>query len=389
MKKTYIINNEYFEKFKELIEQLNKKALKCGEDKIEYTIIETFYKDDKSKRINKFYNIEVEYEDIKIDGYKVIATICHNYEDGNVVRLSPTTKTVNEKYRTIDGICQHCNTNRRRKQTVLLENEQGEIIQVGKTCLKDFLGHNINDKIKYIENLDSFTLELNGFGGYCEVDKFLYTNRILEISNLLIKTFGYIKTRNEYGENVESSTKNMAFLLYNSDKPDRYWSEKLKEVFETLANEKYKDEEIEKMKEMIKNDNSNSEYISNLKVLSSNDFIEVKDLGFLVSLPVYYNRNIEKQNKTKGTEGSKWVGEPKQKMTLDVTLDKIKGFDTQYGYMKVYEFKDKQGNLLVWKTSKGLSDETIGNLKISFTIKEHMEFRGLKHTSIIRVKEVC
>ena len=57
-----------------------------------------------------------------------------------------------------------------------------------------------------------------------------------------------------------------------------------------------------------------------------------------------------------------------------------------YGIMKIYMFKDSNGNILVWKTNTTLDIELNKVYSVSFTIKEHSEYNGIKQTSIIRAK---
>src|SRR5690606_28010233 len=44
-------------------------------------------------------------------------------------------------YRDREPACDHCGINRDRKQVYVLVNDEGRIVQVGSTCLKDFVGH--------------------------------------------------------------------------------------------------------------------------------------------------------------------------------------------------------------------------------------------------------
>jgi hypothetical protein len=45
------------------------------------------------------------------------------------------------RVRSVDPTCDHCQTNRQRKDTFVVRHEGGEEKLIGRQCLKDFLGH--------------------------------------------------------------------------------------------------------------------------------------------------------------------------------------------------------------------------------------------------------
>ena len=378
MEKTYKINIKNMGEFEVLVEKLNKRAVKCGVNDITYEVKKEYF-ENKDGIVNKFNDVVVKYEDIKIDGYKVIATICHTYGNGNIVRLAPNVDDVDKKYYSIDGLCEHCHTNRRRKETVLLQDEDGNIIQVGKTCLKDFLGHNVNDKLRYLDKIDIFEHEVIGMDCYISGIRYISVEKILQLSNALIKKYGYIKTTDEYGYRNDDCTKDLVYRVYE-ETSDKTLTDDLKRIKEEVFSENYKDDEVQVMIDYLNNDLSQSNYIQNLRLLANEEYIDQKDLGYLVSLPAYYHRNNKPDQ-----SGSEWVGEEKQRITIDVTLNKIRGYETMYGYMSVLEFIDGDGNILIWKTTKDVELHVGDKKTIVCTIKNHDEFRGVKQTNILRV----
>lgn len=387
MKEMYKINVEDMERFESLVEKLNKRAVKCGVSEITYEVGKAHY-EEKQGVMCKLHDVVVTFEDvIKIDGYEFVATITHTYGNGNIVRLAPSVDNVDKKYYTINGVCEHCNTNRRRKETVLLQDENGKIIQVGKTCLKDFIGHNVNDKLKYIEQLNMFEENLNAMDSCISDIKYMKVKKVLELSNAIIKAYGYVKTRDEFGNNNDNSTKALVYMAYRESYSKR-WEKELKEIIERVFEEDYKDNEVDEMIDCLNKDTNDSNYIQNLKVLVNNECIDDKELGYVVSLPTYYHRKKMEQRKAekiKEESVSEWVGEEKQRMTLDITLQKIRGFETMYGYMYVYEFIDGNNNVLIWKTSNEQEFNEGDVIKATFTIKNHEEFRGVKQTNILRL----
>ena len=85
----------------------------------------------------KFYDIDVEgkYEN---DTYDFVAVLEHK-PNGNIIRQVNNNITIPEFYKTCPAYCEHCGTVRNRKDTYLVYNKKGnKLIQVGKSCLKDF-----------------------------------------------------------------------------------------------------------------------------------------------------------------------------------------------------------------------------------------------------------
>ena len=91
---------------------------------------------------------------------------------------------------------------------------------------------------------------------------------------------------------------------------------------------------------------------------------------------------------------SQYIGNEGDKIDINVTLEHKAHYTARFGYREttilVYNFRDDQGNKLIWKTSSGFnrSTENGEKLHIKATIKAHEEYKDEKQTQIIRVKEV-
>ena len=75
----------------------------------------------------------------RVDGWGMAATVQHTPE-GNILRTVPGFETLlPARFRSCDTACEHCNTDRIRKDTYVLQSDAGEWKQVGRNCLADFL----------------------------------------------------------------------------------------------------------------------------------------------------------------------------------------------------------------------------------------------------------
>ncbi|MFY0531511.1 hypothetical protein [Nannocystis pusilla] len=62
-----------------------------------------------------------------------------NGPTGNIVRSAPG-RAVPALYWHAEPDCDHCKLPRRRKETVIIENAAGDLLQVGRSCLAEYTG---------------------------------------------------------------------------------------------------------------------------------------------------------------------------------------------------------------------------------------------------------
>lgn len=396
MKKNYTIIEGNISKLNELIEKINKRARKISQPEISYTVNKEYFKDlneglkNQESKIVKLLDITIDAEIIKIDGFDILASINHTYETGNIIKTL-SDKEIPIIYQTIDGNCDHCNTKRMRKETVLLQDQQGKIIQVGKSCLKDYLGYSINDKLNYMDLLEEIE-KSEVFSMNCgdRFEKYVQVQKILNITNLLIKEYGYIKTRDEDGDTNINNTKERSIKIYSLINP-KYWEDKEKEIRDIVDHEKYIDNEVVEAVKWIQEQESNSDYINNLKVLVNNEYIGYKETGILCSLMTCYYKALHKEEAKKAEKAeikSEYVGIIGDKIQIEVIYKKVFVYETQYGYMKIHLFADAEGHQYKWCSKNSLEQEEGDTLQIKGTIKEHSEYNEIKQTVLTRCKVI-
>lgn len=89
---------------------------------------------------------------------------------------------------------------------------------------------------------------------------------------------------------------------------------------------------------------------------------------------------------------SQHVGEVGEKLTIKGSFVRSAWFEVKsfrgYGTdtMHIHTFKDADGNVFVWKTSKGLCLEYGEPIQITGTVKEHSEYQDEKQTVLTRCK---
>ena len=196
---TFAIPDYRLDEFKSRIEALNKKAAKVGVPAITFKVLE-YYEVKYSEHpmtgelllfpmIIKFAKVSVDGIEPKFSGWTFQARIDHEENGANIIAAVPGVE-LDERYRTLGPVCEHCGINRFRKQTYVVKHEDGTEKQVGSTCLKDFLGHGAPERIAiFCESLFTF---IRG----CREDDFLYGGAVEhrhDIQGLLALTVAVIR----------------------------------------------------------------------------------------------------------------------------------------------------------------------------------------------------
>ena len=147
---TYTINEALVNLFEDKLNTFVKKFNKLGESVLVYSKSEPY-------KSGKELVVDVEVEGAyQIKDYVFIATLeWVDEKQCNLIKKISSEAVVPEMYRTRTE-CDHCKVKRVRKHTVLLMNiNTHEYVQVGKSCVKDYLGVDIADYARYLSIWDS------------------------------------------------------------------------------------------------------------------------------------------------------------------------------------------------------------------------------------------
>lgn len=376
--KTYTIDVALIGRLEDKLKSFQKKFNKYGNGEITYEVSEpyTIKVDGHHRQVVADVTVDASY---KISGYEFVASIESTAGD-NLIKKASEDVFVPEIYRTRCA-CDHCKTNRVRKYTVLLKNSTtNEYVQVGKSCVTDYLGRDVSDYASYLSIFDSFdefvensTREHLGHitKGYGFEDIVLQT---LEY----VSRFGYVSKAQAYdtGAIATSTAVYCALNGFNFDG----------ETFEVYDITDASREKYGVIVEFIKNLNDTSDYYHNLKTLLGLTFIENKNLGLCVSaVGTYLRETAKKKEQSEDRIPSEHVGNIGDRIEFTSTPACISSYLGEYGWTYIYKmFVDN--NVIVWKTSKALDEK---ECTIKATIKEHSDFRGEKQTVITRGKVVA
>jgi hypothetical protein len=366
------------------IEELNKKAkkLKCAPISLEKLSEERREIDteDGFKEWVIFYQISLTGEAPIINGWTFVLSIEH-LSEGNVVRAIPgTNDSLTLSYANVNNDCVHCGKKiSTRKQTYVLRNAtNGELKQVGSTCLKDFTGHKDPHAIAAYAELLSFGEEaIRSAGENTGTNKCFDLLTYLAWVNRTIREYGWMSKAKAMEQEKASTASLACSAMFNKQfkdyKPEQEDMDKSIKALEWVRNLDEKAVE-------------SSSYISNLYVICKGYGIEQKHSGFAASLFVAYDKAMGVEYAKSQKKLSEHQGVVGEKGTWNLEVKFVKHIDTNFGVSSLHIMVDENGNQFKWFSS-GLVLEVGKTLKIDGTVKSHDQYEGIKSTMLTRCKE--
>lgn len=322
----------------------------------------------------KVINYEFEMQSLKLGNYELIAILDHTTKNAennnNMVYIINDKIPLPNNYYTIIGNCNHCNINRQRNKTAILNNvDTNEYKQVGITCLKEYTGIDCIDIIKGYTDIHDIINDMNKLDiPYEKLDNYKqYKNTIDYLANCIyfISTKGYVK----------DDTKNNAWDYKN----------KVDKKYYDIANDI-----INYYKDVTTYDN----FISNIKTALLQESICYPN-GFIAYAYISYKKLQAIENKKLTSKG--YYGNIKERIILnDLKVELITSYDNCYdGYnyttTYLYKFTNLDGYIFIWKTQNALIDYEKGEpiifiKSLKGTIKAHTEYNGELQTELTRCK---
>lgn len=346
----------------------------------------------------KFIIVEAEGTAI-INGWEFVASVEHT-SAGNIFSKALSDVEIPEAYRTMNPICEHCNSNRTRKSTFIVRNtETGEFKMVGKSCLMDFTNGLSASNAVWFASLKQVFEEMVDTPISCGYSERYYsTRRILQYTAETIRHFGYSKS-----ENTGDSTKDRMFRFYLVDMGQTRWmhedlvleTKDLMRKVKFNAESKEATEMVNDALQWILNQEVKNDYMHNLKTVCSLADCHSGRFGLLASLFPTFNRELEvqakKEEKQKAESKSEHQGQVGSRLTIEVESVKcitswescFDGYRTTMTY--IWKIVDKQGNVYTWKSSNWMDEENPPKT-IKGTVKEHKVFREIKQTELTRCR---
>lgn len=344
----------------------------------------------KMKRTWTEYAVEVKGNAPAYNGWEFIAKLDWDQHAGLIVRAVPGVQGV-DRESVREGWCDHCKTTRRRNVTYVVRNqESGETLQVGSSCLKDFTGQFTT--IAFPE-LDSADDDRDGFWGGAGVREYT-PETVLATAWACIKLDGFKPASLRDGKTTRDDV--MTALYPSKSRNDREFAERIA-VLAGEATEKAK----EILAFILSDDfttKADTDYVPNLKAVAAGKAVSTRNIGILASAPQAWARHQEwsltREREASIYAKSEFIGtapDPKTKtrgsrLDLVVEVKAIRYIPGDYGVRTLYTMVTQDECVVKWFAS-GLDvlGETPGGMyRIRATVKAHETFKGNKSTILTR-----
>lgn len=329
--------------------------------------------------VQKTYLI-IEGQPAKFNGYTFVALV-EWIGDASVVTGSPTYEGAPvDRSTLVKGACDHCGTVRPRKSVVIVETESGERKQVGKSCVKDFLGDALT--LSWFRTGDPFE-ELDGYTGIGTPLE--NTFETLTAAASVVRQRGWVSKAN--AEFIDKASTASVVEFFQGRKPDkaheaREW-EALHAGFDAAVDGATAQAALEFAQTL-----QDSEWAANLKAVIAEEWFDPKHLGLVVSLAGVYARS---QQKAAEEAADPVVEEPfgsvGDKVTLTLKVVSSSVFETQYGITYANTFTG-EGHRFKWLTGTKSFEEG-ETVTLKGTIKKYDEWNDKVFTVLTRCKEVA
>lgn len=432
----FTISKNTFPSLDHLIEKLARKARKLGVPAPSYTVgadvsVPVYPRDSHGAIVSTLpalyhiacVEIVLDYEPMMLAGWDFVAVVEH-LSTGNVVSRCPGHEEteIPANYRTDAPTCDHCGTVRRRIETFIVRDESGTFQRIGRTCLRDFTGHNVAGLAGRL----SVWREIYGaLTGWSDEDErgaggrmAILTASFVAWVCLVVEAEGRFYSKKMADTTGCEATANTAWRALHDAKgsPSVENRSKAAELLEWVADT-----------------TDTNDYMSNLRVACAEETIRDRRIGLVASVYGAHERALGREVARKAEQATRineYMGAPGDKFgrklsskdkkagatahpALTVTLEKIITIEGHYGTSYLHVFRSAEGHTLKWFGSEDAaydlrwSYETVGQslrgnditqsvecfpvgstFEIAATVKACDEYKGTKQTVLTRVKRL-
>jgi len=279
----------------------------------------------------------------------------------------------------VEGGCDHCGVSRQRKSVIIVEKD-GARKQVGKQCLKDYLGHEA--PVSWFSDRDPFA-EFGGYeGGGVE---FFSLISDLTWAAAIVRVKGFVPA-----SHYDRRTTKALVSIATGKRPTDWAAAAEWDEVQALIDWEADGATAEAILAFARTLEGDTDYIQNVKAVVGTDsvYYDPKYRGLVVSLAGVYARDVEK----KAREAADPVveaefGKVGEKVTVTLTAVSSRAFDSGFGTTYANTFTG-EGHRFKWVTGTR-SFETGEKVTMKGTIKGYDEWDGRKFTVLTRCKEVA
>lgn len=421
------VRHDRIEGLTKLIEKLAKRAAKLGV--AAPSIALTGAEKVRTKRLPSGRDLDVLYREVvvtgetpKLPGWDLIAIVDHT---DDVVDVVPG-KSCPPDQRQRGPVCDHCGRkdNRRKKTMVLRNDDDDSVVQVGTTCIGDFLGRFDRDPqaaLAYASQVLDLIGDISGMGnedlngsdggyggGYVDPDAL-----VANCDVVLLWTAGWLVDNPWISGGKAWDTHSTPTKSYIADLiwPPTFtgpMAAKLQAEYRAerqRAQDAIDGREVEFTEEVTAAlawvieaaaAEPENDYLAACATIAEKGYARRKRFGYLCSILPTYRRHVEKQRRAEEAEQrraerlNEHFGVEGERIALDLRLVfDVKPIENDFGISYLHTFEDPQGRRFKLFSSNKIAEQAGTTLVAKATIKGHGEFRGDLETRLSRATVIA
>jgi hypothetical protein len=383
---TYFVPTSAYRALEDKIAKLVRKAAKLGCDAPSFSVGEEFvhawYSETprglRVKNVDTFRPVTVTGKAPGFAGWRFVATL-QTMGDANIVRGVPGEE-VPEIYRTRASVCDHCKTKRKRTDTYVLRHEDGRAVQVGRSCVRDFLGHDSPAQLcAMAEMLADLTAacgdgEGEGGGGQWRATKW----------DLLAYLASVVADVKELGWTSSATAKLSMKQPTSSSALHRLDPHPKTKPEDILTPATPADAETAKL--VLAHwlaVSPSGDYEHNVCAIARAGIVDGRTVGIAASMVTGYDRAIAKARERDDDRQSRHFGTVGKREVFVLTVIRVFHTEGLYGTTHIHMMKDAEGNVAKWFSSSESLDAG-KTYSVKGTVKKHDEYQGAKQTILTR-----
>jgi hypothetical protein len=287
--------------------------------------------------------------------------------------------------------CDHCNTKRRRSETLIVCNDAGDAVEVGSTCLADFVGAEFNEGflgsvrdagmlLGEIESASNWSLDDAGLDLREEV------RTILAVAASIVRSEGFINYQTARDQNTLSTSSQVTAEVHRLNNPNVDQSTVM--VIESDF------QQADQIITFFNESTDDNPFFQSVRDCIKTGLVEPKNVGLLSAAAGSYLRIMEEQKaREKGksvVDKSSHVGEINKSETFTATVKDQRHVKNAYSDFWAITFVDGGNNLYSWLTN-GKQDFVTGDrYEFKATVKAHgvEKYGDFKGASVTQLKNV-
>jgi len=409
--RVYTVPEYHLEWLTEKVASLAKRATRLGVPEPKLITIKHWVREDPDydhqtlegrPRIRKtpVVDVRVEGEAPKLPGGWALTAVLQHTDGGNLVRTVPGREgDLPLRFRDASpDDCDHCHQRRRRNDTYVVDKD-GVFVQVGSTCIKDFLGHTNPERLAQwaaiVETVRQSLADEEAYGRSAGAPDAYALDDVTALAAGVTRRFGWVSKKAvqmaiEAGEPFGRTTAERVRAHLDPkwvERARRYHPDQVAEPDYDLG-----DATIDYWRAYFAGKPADrwSDFDNNMHTVLSASHLDDRMIGYAAYLPAGFlkarereaSREAERRLQGGLAQTSEHQGKVGERLALKLTVTFVKYLEGAYGATMLTKLTDDAGNAFVWFASKEYKpgDVLVGKA----TVKAHTERQGVKETQITR-----